>query len=209
MSACGGDPDADAGGLPPTTPWPASYAHDLSEIGQSGAQVDIEPWKWTVISYAVVPGNDDPLDREAFRAELRAALDEWSRVTEFKRQFYEEDDANSAQFIFAFKAPYHSETCDDGFTDGETTIAHAFTSNSPCLAGVVHLNAGLEWYTDGSNRFGTYDLRSALLHETGHLLGLPHIDTPGHIMYPEYVGVVRRLTDQEGADAIQVIDETQ
>jgi hypothetical protein len=43
------------------------------------------------------------------------------------------------------------------------------------------------------------------MHEVGHLLGLPHTATPGHIMFHEYVGVVRRLTDAEG-DAIAAIN---
>lgn len=206
--ACGDDSaggGADSVGFQVHWP-PASYAHDLAHAGQGDGQVDIIPWRFAVISYAVVAGRSDPIDHDTFRAEVRAALDEWTRVTDLERQFYEVDDAN-AQFVFAFGAQDHTEACDEGFTSAANTIAHAFTSDSPCMAGVVHLNAGLEWYTDGSNRFGTYDVRSAILHETGHLLGLPHAETPGHIMFHEYVGVVRRLTDAEGADAIRVIEE--
>lgn len=191
------------------THWPpASYAHDLSHgnLAQSSEPINIVPWGSMVISYAV-DADGAPVDRDTFRAEVRAALDEWSRVTEQRRQFYEVEDPLTAQFVFAFRTRDHRETCDEGFTNADNTIAHAFTSDSKCLAGVVHLNAGLEWYTDGSNRFGTYDVRSALLHETGHLIGLGHFETPGHIMFHEYVGVVRRLTDAEGDDAIGVIVE--
>lgn len=191
------------------TRWPpASYAHDLSHgnLAQSGGPVDIVPWDSTIISYAV-DSDGAPIDRDTFRAEVRAALDEWTRVTEQKRQFSEVEDPFTAQFLFAFRTRDHRENCDKGFTNESNTIAHAFTSDSKCLAGVVHLNAGLEWHADGSNRFGTYDVRSAILHETGHLIGLGHYETPGHIMFHEYVGVVRRLTDAEGADALEVIKE--
>lgn len=155
-------------------------------------------------TFAVDP-TGAPIPHDTFRVEVRAALTEWARATELRRQFYEVDDPLTAQFVFAFRTPDHRETCDKGFTHADNTIAHAFTGASSCLAGVVHLNAGIEWYTDGSNRFGTYDVRSAILHEVGHLLGLPHFATPGHIMFHEYVGVVRRLTDEEGNDAIDVI----
>lgn len=185
---------------------PASYAHDLSHKGEAGGQVDIVPWEFSEISYAVIAGDGDPIDRDTFRAEVRAALDEWTRVTALSRQFYEAEGVEAAQFVFSFEAPAHAEGCDAGFTHPENTIAHAFTGDSRCMAGVVHFNAGLEWYADGSNRFGTYDVRSAVLHETGHLLGLPHFATPGHIMFHEYVGVVRRLTEAEGGDALCVIE---
>lgn len=186
---------------------PASFVHDLSSVrGQDvGA---IEPWPTEHVSYAIESLHPS-LDEAMFRAEVRAALDEWSRVIDERRMFYEVDDPRSAQLVIGFRTSAHDVTlagCPDKFTQGVRTIAHVFTYESECLAGIVHLNSDLTWVMDGSNRKGNYDVRYAILHEVGHLLGLEHTYEPGHIMFPEYIGVVRKLRNEEGQDVLDLLD---
>jgi len=148
------------------------------------------------------------LDEATYRNEVRAALDEWTRATDSRRIFHGIDDPRQAQVVFGFRRADHMGTakCEDAFSGGKLTIAHAFTFESTCLAGIIHLNQDLKWVMDGSNRKGTYDVRYAVLHEVGHILGLNHVNTPGNIMYADYVGVVRKLTDEESLAVIAVLD---
>ncbi|MEZ4300802.1 MAG: matrixin family metalloprotease [Polyangiaceae bacterium] len=188
----------------------ASFAQDLSNVGgeKSGAEGQpIEPWPTSSVSYAF-DGMHPDLDEPTFRSEVRAALDEWTWATEGRRTFHEIADPHDAQIVLGFRAADHAGAgnCKDSFSRGLLTIAHAYTFESTCLAGTIHLNQDLTWVMDGSNRKGTYDVRYAVLHEVGHILGLSHVNEPGHIMYANYVGVVRKLTQEESQAVIAVLD---
>ncbi len=189
-------------------PAPASFAHDLRTAGGEGsAEKRLVPWPGGTISYAVedIPAH---IDEGAFRTEVLAAFDEWERVTQGHVVFDRQEDTPGAQILIGFRRGTHvgNASCADEFTNPVGTIAHVFTYEQDCLAGVIHLNQDLDWVMNGNNERGKYDVRYAILHEVGHLLGLGHIPEPGHIMYPEYVGVVRKLTEAEGLDAIAAIE---
>lgn len=200
--ACGDSliESADNGDVP-------SFAHDLSAVSGGKGSPDIVPWPKGLITYAFDELNPS-LPEGRFRLEVQAGFDEWSRVTENRVLFIEVAEPRSAQLVVGFRSGNHngSESCLDQFSSPSQTIAHVFTYNRLCLAGAIHLNLDLAWVVDGSNIKGTYDVRYAILHEVGHVLGLGHIDEPGHIMHTEYIGVVRKLTEQEGQDAIAVLD---
>jgi hypothetical protein len=189
----------------------ASFAHDLNDLSDPlAARNDraITPWPSAQISYAVepLPGF---IDHGHFHLELRRGLDEWERATLHRRVFFRIENVRDAQLVFGFQSPDHHDSCDRGFSTRAHTIAHAFTFDVPCKAGVVHLNAHLRWVLNGSHRKGTYDVRYAVMHEVGHLLGLGHIDEPGHIMHPEYGGVFRQLSNKESADVLEALERNE
>ncbi len=151
---------------------------------------------------------DEPpqgLDPNAYYAEVRAAFAEWQRVSDGAVTFSEGVSPSSAHVVVGMRSANHAQECDDGFS-ASTTLAHAFTHDNGCLAGTIHLNEDVAWVMNGSNRAGTYDLQAVVLHEVGHLLGLPHINDPGHVMNEQYQGVIRRLTEAEAEDLLAVLD---
>jgi hypothetical protein len=87
------------------------------------------------------------------------------------------------------------------FPGDTTTLAQTYEPppNGATAAGDVELNLALK-FNIGSD----FDLYSALLHETGHALGLAHAQNPASVMYPNYQGVRMGLSpgDIAGIQAI-------
>ncbi|MEM7158988.1 MAG: matrixin family metalloprotease [Myxococcota bacterium] len=191
-------------------PHRASFAHDLRTSDADGGPArSITPWPAGEITFAFL-GETPGLDVYRFREEARAGLLEWQKATSRRVVFTEMEDPLQASVLISFRPGDHQgdRDCGDQFTNPAETVAHVFTYDQDCQAGVIHLNQDLDWVMNGSGAPGTYDVRYVILHEVGHLLGLPHHLEPGHIMHTDYMGAVRTLTEEEGQDAVAALGET-
>ncbi len=64
----------------------------------------------------------------------------------------------------------------------DAAVATPFDVTAGTWAGDVRLNSAANFSAGG------YDLYTVALHETGHALGLDHIDDPASVMYEDYLG---------------------
>lgn len=152
------------------------------------------------------PGGASPgLRPDLWMREALAGCQAWEHAlvaigSDDMRRFVRVDERDAAHIVIGFRPPDHRDDCDIGYSDPEATLGHAFEYAHECLAGEIHLNAGLTWVVNGSDAEGVYDVRTVVMHEVGHLLGLGHADAPSHIMHPGYPGPRRSLDATEASD---------
>lgn len=148
------------------------------------------------------------LDEQLWIAEVIAGCRAWQSALEaagspHRRTFVRVAHRDEAHIVVAMRDAGHEDECDIGFSDPAETVGHAFEYAHACLAGEIHLNAGLRWVVNGSTALGVFDVQSVVMHEVGHLLGLGHADAEPHIMAESYPGVRRALTPAEAETLVR------
>lgn len=136
------------------------------------------------------------LDGTAAAAELRRALEEWSRYAALS--FIPVSVPGQQRTLsMLFGARNHGDPFP--FDGPSGVLAHTFYPSPPNaepLAGDIHFDDDEEWVIGPNVTYRSIDLFSVALHETGHALGLTHVDSPGAVMYPYY----RRVSGLAQAD---------
>lgn len=123
-----------------------------------------------VLTYRVEPGAG-PLGEEEFRRAIAAALALWEATgcVDFRTA----DGPEEPSVTYGWRRGAHGECPAFGADPG---VAHA----GPVRPGTfVHFDAEREWGRGGLS------LEQAVLHETGHVLGLDHSPDPEATMHPE------------------------
>jgi hypothetical protein len=115
------------------------------------------------------------------KSEMLRAFSQWSAVTNVN--FVSGSDPLARRTVnILFARGAHGDAYP--FDGPGKVLAHTFypaPPNPEPIAGDMHLDADERWQF-GANT----DVFSAVLHETGHALGLGHSDHPGDVMYPYY-----------------------
>ncbi len=187
--------DALAGGQP--TQACAGALTTAGTVGQYIARVG-EGWDGPGLGSAQIRYVFGPLTTQqpwdSVKAEIRRALDEWSRVANVA--FVPGTNAAGSKTInILFATGNHG----DGFPfDGPSNVlAHTFypaPPNPEPLAGDMHFDDAERWRIQSD-----IDLYSVALHELGHALGLAHSDKPGSVMYPYYRMATNLTAEDVGA----------
>lgn len=103
----------------------------------------------------------------------------------------------------------HTVFVDSSWPYDDSVLAYASTWVDEATGEMVHfdlaINGRLDWLEEvgPDDEAPAYDLRSAVLHEVGHALGLGHSDEPEAVMFAELdAGVMRRALHADDADAV-------
>lgn len=157
------------------------------------------------VSYTYWVGCPKFLGCETLRYEVAQALKQWSRIPGLT--FREVNNPEQAGLRISFESGemhgnFYSQNCaiDGGFGSRSTITAHAFVKG--CEAGSIHLNGELGWSFNGTSKDKRgrilLDVRSVVIHEMGHLLGVKHDpNDKASAMFPIYNGSKRRLGTSE------------
>jgi predicted Zn-dependent protease len=171
-----------------------------------GAEYVTSTKKWTVsnISFAFKGFSTSQQDNTRKKT-IEDALRVWEKFCNLN--FTQISDSNKADIVFSFEKGEHGDgLAFDGRIDGDgDLLAHGFfpPPTRDNLAGDVHFDAEDDWTTDiRTDNKQPIDLFTVALHEIGHSLGIRHSEKESAIMYPEYKGSKRELT-QDDIDAIQ------
>jgi len=148
--------------------------------------------KWTkqIVTYALVKGSQDIPDQHEITIAMRATMQTWQ--DEIPINFVQVSKDQNPDITFEWV---------DGNTDtvinGNTGILGYCNlpdgNNSPCH---VHLNDTLNWSFSGVNF--QWNPLNTMQHESGHALGLSHLQDQEAIMYYMYNGKIM-LNDSDKA----------
>ena len=133
--------------------------------------------------------------------EVRRAMDSWQSVPGLV--LVEASSREHADLRISFEEGMHEGThraeckTDSGFSSRLYTTAHALLDG--CQAGEIHMNMELPWsMADGRSMYDNkgrlkFDVRTVVLHEIGHLLGLSHNQDETSVMFANYMGKRRTV----------------
>lgn len=140
---------------------------------------------------------------DSLKQEVRRAMDAWQRIPGLV--FVAVEDPLQADIHISFESSTHegpkTTRCkrDPGYPSRANTLAHALVEG--CKAGHIHLNEDLGWSLSGTSADSQgriqMDVRTVIIHEVGHLIGLNHNEKEESVMFPEYTGSKRNIVGDE------------
>lgn len=150
----------------------------------------IGKWNKSIVTYALVKGSADIPDQHEITIAMRATMQTWQ--DEIPINFVQVSKDHNPDITFEWV---------DGNTDpviqGNNTILGYCNfpdgNNSPVH---VHLNDSLNWSFSGTNF--QWNPENTMQHESGHGLGLVHLQDAAAIMYYMYNGKIM-LNDSDKA----------
>ncbi len=149
---------------------------------QGVGNFEIEGRKWNKYHITYGFSNFTPrVDRNEVSTIVRETFNLWAAVTPLI--FTEENDVKSPDIRIGWYTEAHGDGVDfDGYGK---TLAHAFypPPNNGINAGDVHFDDSETWTLSLNPSQSEVDLRSVLLHELGHSLGLNHSRLNSAVMY--------------------------
>ncbi|CAD5121069.1 DgyrCDS9607 [Dimorphilus gyrociliatus] len=135
-------------------------------------------WRKKVITYRLVHHTQD-ISLDAQLNIIRNAFAVWQNISNL---MFKENTIEWADIVIKFVAGQHSQC----IPFSESDLAHAFYPGS-VKGGEIHFDDDRIWV--GNDEKGGLNLKSVLLHEIGHTLGLGHSNDPGSIMSAWYTGL--------------------
>ncbi len=129
------------------------------------------------------------------------AFEEWQEYIPI--DFIKVNNVDNAIIKISWEPRSHSCVWDfDGRRLGKgNVVAHAgYPNTASRVFGQIHFDMDEVWSVNPRNDL-EIDLQTVALHEIGHVLGLEHSTIEDNVMYEDYVGVNRRLHN----DDIQII----
>lgn len=140
--------------------------------------------RWTLykLSYSLtgVLSDKNQTSAESARKAVNDAFSDWQSVSCF--DFFDVSPSLIADIKIVFtndKSDHHN--CNRKF---HGTAAHAFFKYHNKYPATIHVNNEIFWM-ESKNPPGSISLKTVLLHEIGHVLGLYHSDKKDSVMYQD------------------------
>jgi hypothetical protein len=165
--------------------------YDESSAGSEAFEADGRIWSHHDLTWCFDGGTDDLSDDSVTDAFLDAA-ERWAAVSPLTFTFVASCRAADIEVLFA------TDDHGDGEDfDGEGgTLAHAFYPETS-RAGDVHFDDDETWVVSEEDDSQPRDLVSVALHELGHSIGLGHSSERDSVMYYQYRGSRRELSQDD------------
>ena len=148
-------------------------------------------WKKNELSYTIL-GNVayyNQTSKYLIKEIVKEAFRDWEQHASFK--FFEQKYSKQADIKLIFtRDAYNVDPNPDSYNHicaktFHNNQAHAYFSDHPLHAGEIHINNEILWL-ESTKPKGEISLKSILLHEVGHVLGLEHSYDRDSIMYPYF-----------------------
>ncbi len=163
-------------------------------------------WQFKVVKMKYMPHPD--YDTESMEEMLFDAAEVWNSTN--NGPFIEIETSGDEIGIPAFDGTNSIFVSDNWEWDPNflaLTFSHVHKGNKTILETDIGLNPGINWVfgnfedEDGNQDPTAFDLQSAMAHEFGHVLGIPHITENGDAtMFPEmesYELIKRDITEED------------
>lgn len=153
-------------------------------------------WNQTALSYSLL-GNvaeRNQTSLQSVRKVLRDSFQEWQNNSCFN--FIEVTPSLTADIKIIFtndksNKNYYHKSCERRFRG---TAAHAFFRYHKKYPANIHINNEIFWM-ESKSPSGSISLKTVLLHEIGHVLGLFHSDDHNSVMYQYiFTNTVKQVT---------------
>ena len=163
-------------------------------------------WKKDELSYTIL-GNVayyNQTSKEVIEKVVKEAFKEWRYYSPLLFSYRENFRQADIKIIFtrdSYSLDPHSNSynhiCEKTFHNNE---AHAYFANHPFYPGEIHINNQVFWL-ESTKPTGNVSLKSILLHEIGHTVGLEHSFDRDSIMYPYfYTNTIKSITIRDAIE---------
>ena len=118
-------------------------------------------------------------DRPHILQEIEAAFGDWQKAAAVEFE-YIDDPAKALVLIGAMESPQGIAFADVQYTPAQDLL------HGQIVRGLVCINTQARWKSGFDGDLKSYDIRFVLTHEIGHVLGLDHPSSTGHLMSWRY-----------------------
>jgi predicted Zn-dependent protease len=141
-------------------------------------------WHRNRLTYALVDhhvASHNQISAQSVRNILREVFDEWQMNSCF--HFHHVSSPQIADIKILFTSDRRLSTHKNCSRKFQNSAGHSFFRFHKAFPAQIHINNEYFWMESNASPLGSVSLKSVLLHEVGHVLGLFHLNDPESIMF--------------------------
>lgn len=167
-------------------------------------------WPRNRLTYALMDhhvASHNRISVQSVRNILREVFDEWQMNSCFHFKHISSPELADIKILFTSDRKLTShENCSRKF---QNSAGHSFFRFHKAFPAQIHINNEYFWMESSASPFGSVSLKSVLLHEVGHVLGLFHLNDPESIMFQNiHTNKLKSITKADRAYLQHVYNST-